>query len=51
MTDETGAPIDKIAKAFAAVRDSYGMIELNGDIDALDNKISGELQLDLYNAP
>jgi glutamate dehydrogenase len=50
MTDETGAPVDKIAKAFAAVRDSYNMIELNGEIDALDNKISGKLQLDLYGA-
>jgi len=50
MTDETGAPVDKIAKAFAAVRDSYNMGELNGDIDALDNKISGKLQLDLYGA-
>ena len=48
MTDETGAPVDKIAKAFAAVRDSYNMVELNGEIDALDNKISGKLQLDLY---
>ena len=26
------------------------MIELNGEIDALDNKISGALQLDLYAA-
>ncbi|MET0444725.1 MAG: NAD-glutamate dehydrogenase [Pseudorhodoplanes sp.] len=50
MTDETGAPVDKIAKAFAAVRDSYNMVGLNGDIDALDNKISGKLQLSLYNS-
>ena len=42
MTDETGAPVDRIAQAFAAVRDSYDMTELNGDIDALDNKISGQ---------
>ncbi len=32
------------------MRDSYGMTELNGEIDALDNKISGALQLDLYAA-
>ncbi len=50
MTDETGAPVDKIAKAFVAVRDSYNMVGLNGEIDALDNKISGTLQLDLYAA-
>jgi glutamate dehydrogenase len=50
MTDETGASADRIARAFAAVRDSYGMTELNGEIDALDNKIPGALQLDLYAA-
>ena len=35
-----------IAAAFAAVRDSYGMIALNGEIDALDNKVAGKTQLD-----
>jgi glutamate dehydrogenase len=50
MTDETGASADRIVRAFAAVRDSYGMTELNGEIDALDNKIPGALQLDLYAA-
>ncbi len=50
MTDETGAAADRIVRAFAAVRDSYGMTELNGEIDALDNKIAGALQLDLYAA-
>jgi glutamate dehydrogenase len=37
-----------IAKAFAAVRDSYGMTALNGEIDLLDAKIEGALQLSLY---
>ena len=32
------------------VRNSYGMIDLNSAIDALDTKISGKLQLDLYAA-
>jgi glutamate dehydrogenase len=50
MTDEAGASAEKIAKAFAAVRDSYGMVALNDGIDALDNKIGGALQLDLYGA-
>ncbi len=50
MTDETGASPDRIARAFAAVRDSYDMTALNGEIDELDNKISGSLQLDLYAA-
>jgi glutamate dehydrogenase len=48
--DQTGAPAADIAAAFAAVRDSYGMTTLNGEIDALDNKISGRLQLELYQA-
>ena len=50
MTDETGASPDRIARAFAAVRDSYDMTALNGEIDALDNRISGALQLELYAA-
>jgi glutamate dehydrogenase len=50
MTDETGAPAEKIAKAFAVVRDSYGMVALNSEIDALDNKIAGAVQLELYGA-
>jgi glutamate dehydrogenase len=50
MTDETGAPAERIAKSFAAVRDSYNMVGLNGAIDALDNRISGRLQLELYAA-
>ena len=39
-----------VAAAFAAVRNSYDLIELNSQIDALDNKISGKVQLDLYGA-
>jgi glutamate dehydrogenase len=50
MIDETGASADRIARAFAAVRDSYGMVELHAEIDALDNRIAGALQLDLYDA-
>lgn len=46
--DQTGASAASIATAFAAVRDSYGMTALNTEIDGLDNKIGGSLQLDLY---
>src|ERR1019366_3299703 len=45
-----GAATAAIAAAFAAVRNSYELIALNGEIDALDNKISGKAQLDLYAA-
>jgi len=34
-----------IAAAFAAARQSYDLVGLNAQIDALDNKISGDLQL------
>ena len=43
MTDGAG-----IAQAFAAVRDSFDLRALNGRIDALDNRISGAVQLELY---
>jgi glutamate dehydrogenase len=46
--DQTGASAASIATAFAAVRDSYGMTALNTEIDGLDNKVPGALQLDLY---
>jgi glutamate dehydrogenase len=50
IADQTGASAAQIAAAFAAVRDSYGMTALNSAIDALNTKISGQLQLELYQA-
>ena len=50
IADQTGAAAADIARAFAAVRDSYGMIALNGEIDELDNQVPGKLQLELYAA-
>ena len=50
LADRTGASPAAIAAAFAAVRDSYGMTDLNAAIDALDNKVPGKLQLDLHAA-
>jgi glutamate dehydrogenase len=50
IADQTGAGAANIAAAFAAVRDSYGMTALNNEIDALDNRVSGALQLELYGA-
>ena len=38
----------EIARAFVAVRDSLGLQALNARIDALDNRVSGEIQLALY---
>jgi glutamate dehydrogenase len=48
IADQTGAAPAAIASAFAATRDSYDLTALNAAIDALDNKLSGKLQLDLY---
>ncbi len=48
ISDETGASAAGIAAAFAAVRDSYGMPALNGEINTLDGKIKGDVQLSLY---
>ena len=48
MVDETGASAAAIANAYVLARDSFGFIDLNGEIDGLDNKIPSELQLDLY---
>ena len=50
IADQTGAASSSIAAAFAAVRNSYDLVELNGEIDELDNKVSGKVQLDLYAA-
>jgi glutamate dehydrogenase len=50
IADQTGAASPSIAAAFAAVRNSYDLIELNSEIDALDNKVEGKVQLDLYAA-
>jgi glutamate dehydrogenase len=48
IADQTGASAAAIAAAFAAVRESYGMRALNEEINTLDGKIPGELQLSLY---
>jgi glutamate dehydrogenase len=50
IADQTGASSDRIAQAFAAVRNSFSMIDLNTQIDALDAKVSGATQLSLYAA-
>jgi glutamate dehydrogenase len=50
IADQTGASPASIAAAFAAVRDSFGMTALNTEIDGLDSKIPGRLQLELYAA-
>ena len=48
VNDETGAGPAQVTRAFAAVRDAYGLTDINDAIDALDTKIPGSLQLQLY---
>src|SRR6266568_2369296 len=50
LTDETDADVPTIAMAFVAADESYGLNRLNDAIDALDDKIDGQLQLGLYAA-
>jgi len=50
IADQTGASVDRIAAAFAAVRDSFQLTPLNTSIEALDNKVSGGVQLGLFTA-
>ncbi len=50
IADQTGAPVHRIAAAFAAVRDSFRLTALNTSIEALDNKIAGTVQLRLFTA-
>ncbi|MCK0198486.1 NAD-glutamate dehydrogenase [Ancylobacter sp. 6x-1] len=48
LADETGADAGAIANAFAASRDAFAIEALNREIDALDGKVPGDVQLDLY---
>ncbi|MEW6123793.1 MAG: NAD-glutamate dehydrogenase [Pseudomonadota bacterium] len=48
IADQTGADAAGIVRAFVAVRDSFGVDPINAAIDALDNRIPGEVQLRLY---
>ena len=48
MTSATTADAAQVAFAYAAVRDAYGLAELNAQIDGLDNQIEGATQLELY---
>jgi glutamate dehydrogenase len=48
LADQTGADAPTIAAAYAATRDSFGLVELNGAVDALDAAVAGDVQLRLY---
>jgi glutamate dehydrogenase len=46
--DRTGDSPADLTRAYAAVRDSFSLQDLHAEIEALDTKISGRLQLELY---
>jgi glutamate dehydrogenase len=48
LVDQTGADAPTIAAAYAATRDSFGLIEMNAAIDAIDGAVPGAVQLRLY---
>ncbi|MEW5420438.1 NAD-glutamate dehydrogenase [Amorphus sp. 3PC139-8] len=50
MSDQTGAEVERIAQAFATCRDAFQLTALNGEIDALDTKVPGGVQIELYRA-
>ena len=50
LQDATGRSASEIMRAFVVVRDGFDLPALYRDIDALDNLIDGQVQLDLYAA-
>jgi glutamate dehydrogenase len=48
MADETARPVAEIAHAFTIARAVLGLPDIWQQIDALDGKIGGQLQLELY---
>ena len=48
LQDATGGTAADVVRAFAVVRDGFALPSLFAEIDALDNRIDGQFQLDLY---
>ncbi|MBS3650688.1 NAD-glutamate dehydrogenase [Pseudaminobacter sp. 19-2017] len=48
LQDATGRTAADIAAGFAVARDGFELPAIYAEIDALDNRIDGQLQLDLY---
>jgi glutamate dehydrogenase len=48
LASETGFDPALMTRAYAAARDSFGLLDLNTSIDSLDGKIAGATQLSLY---
>ncbi len=48
LLEETGAGVADLARSFAAANDVLGLTDIRAEIDALDNKITSETQISLY---
>ena len=48
VRDRTGCDVGAVARAYAAVRDSFGLLGINAALDQLDNRLTGQRQLELY---
>ncbi|TGS73254.1 NAD-glutamate dehydrogenase domain-containing protein, partial [Mesorhizobium sp. M8A.F.Ca.ET.181.01.1.1] len=50
LQESTGRTAADVVRPFAVVRDGFALPALYKEIDALDNQIDGQIQLDLYQA-
>ncbi|MER8730703.1 NAD-glutamate dehydrogenase [Mesorhizobium sp. M1227] len=50
LQEATGRSAADVVRTFAVVRDGFALPALYRQIDALDNRIDGQIQLDLYQA-
>jgi glutamate dehydrogenase len=48
LQDLTGRPVGDIVSAYAVVRDGFELAQAYAAVDALDNRIDGDVQLELY---
>ncbi|MEH6551095.1 MAG: NAD-glutamate dehydrogenase [Pseudomonadales bacterium] len=48
LQESTGASVERIVKAYIAVRDIYGIHQLTGQIQSLDYQVESEVQADLH---
>lgn len=48
LMESTGRTAAEVVRTFALIRDGFALPALYREIDTLDNKIDGEIQLDLY---
>ncbi|KAB7741840.1 NAD-glutamate dehydrogenase [Nostocoides sp. F2B08] len=48
VMEETGAGPEQVARAFVVAREIFDMVGFVGDVEALDNQVSTQVQSDLY---